>query len=154
MFVTEDNRGTTPFRFLDPLHHEEAEILHVSTWDYVRIFEQAVHFCRTYLNLDLVPKSFYKRRTYLYYLGYPKPLAGWLVRPKLQHQTVHAEFLASCVTASSLSLPGIFPDVGQTRSVHPLDATSHVERERAYRNLKYQRGKFKGEGSFPWLEDS
>lgn len=132
-------RGSLPFRFLDPLVHQEADLLPSQTWDYVRIFEQAVLFCHNYLNIDILPRDYYKSRTYLYYLGYPRPVAGYMVRPKLPHKVVHAEIFSDSVSQTSLTLPGMFPGVGVPRAVH--DSASNEVREKSLCNIKYLKGK-------------
>lgn len=133
-------KGKLPTEYLDPLCYDEAALFGVSTWDYVRIFEQAVRFVHRYLDLRMLPDSWYLTKPYLSYLGYAKRMAGYQVRSILPHLTLFAEVLGGAVTESTLNLVEPLPSGGHVlRQKHVLDSISFGKKQKSLKHLKYRR---------------
>lgn len=140
--VVISNKGKQPAEYMDPLCTPEASLFGVSTWDYVRIFEQAVRFVKRHLGLELVPEKWYTTKPFLSFMGYKKRIAGYQTRPILLEQTLRAESLAALVSDTTLVLPGPLPGgAHQTRVKLPEDSLSASDRQKALKHLKYLRSR-------------
>ena len=127
-----DKKVTRP-QYADPLRDPAADLIPMTVWDAVRLFEHTLTYAKRILDLDLLPPDTKSKRTFLWRYGYQKQIMGVSVRPVLTCQQTHALMMKRAVRGGQLQMFQPFDNnLPVWRTLEDADSISHVERAKTW----------------------